>query len=74
MAKARSALKERRTALGLTHAKVADAAAITREYYTMIENGVRTPGLDVAARICAVLGLDPRVAFEDVFAGSRESA
>lgn len=39
-------LKERREKLNLTQEDVAKASGIKRAYYTMIENGKRTPSVE----------------------------
>ncbi len=41
----------------LTHGEVAARANIGRAYYTMIENGSRTPSVAVAKRLGDVLGI-----------------
>lgn len=62
----RNTLAEVRARRGLTHQQVADAAGISRAFYTRIESGIRTPSLDVALRIAEVLDADPRELFADV--------
>lgn len=51
-------LKQLRLEQNLNHEGVANAANIHRAYYTMIEGGYRTPSVDVAKKIAAVLGFD----------------
>ena len=56
-------LKEKRTALGLTQADVAERAEITRPYYTQIEAGIKRPSPDVAKKIAAIYQLDWTIFF-----------
>jgi len=58
-------LKKLRLDQSLNHEGVANAANIHRAYYTMIESGYRTPSVDVAKKIAAVLGFDWVRFFED---------
>ena len=50
----------------LTHEQVATKTnkGITRQYYGMIENGDRTPSVDVAKSIAEVLEIDWTIFFE----------
>lgn len=50
----------------LTHEQVAIKTnkGITRQYYGMIENGDRTPSVDVAKSIANVLDIDWTIFFE----------
>ncbi|MFA1820596.1 helix-turn-helix transcriptional regulator [Virgibacillus oceani] len=50
----------------LTHEQVASLTdkGITRQYYGMIENGERTPSVDVAKLISEVLEVDWTIFFE----------
>lgn len=50
----------------LTHDQVANKTnkGITRQYYGMIENGDRTPSVDVAKSIAEVLDIDWTIFFE----------
>lgn len=48
-------LKGIREKANLTHEKVADDAGISRSYYTNIENGSKTPSVEVAKSIANVL-------------------
>ncbi|WP_198510329.1 helix-turn-helix transcriptional regulator [Bacillus solitudinis] len=50
----------------ITQAVVADAVGIKREYYTMIENGVRTPSVENAMKIAGVLKVDWTMFFSSV--------
>ena len=58
-------LKKLRLEQSLNHEGVANAANIHRAYYTMIESGHRTPSVEVAKRIAAVLGFPWTRFFED---------
>lgn len=62
-------LIESRNEKGLTHEQVAILASakgkhITRQYYGMIENGERTPSVDVAKSIAKVLGIEWTIFFD----------
>lgn len=59
-------LKYIRKAKGLTQEKVSNKAAISRNYYTQIELGVRTPSVPVAKAIARVLDFDWRSFYEDL--------
>ena len=61
--KARAKLAELRTDAKLNHEDIARLAGISRSHYTLIENGQRTPSLDVALRIAAAVGCN----VEDIF-------
>jgi putative transcriptional regulator len=54
-----------RKKLDLTHQEVADHAKISRQYYGMIENGERTPGVIVAKKIADKLNVDWTIFFDD---------
>lgn len=56
-------LQELRQAANKTHQVVADEAGIERAYYTMIENGTRSPSPAVAQRIAEVLNFDWTIFF-----------
>lgn len=49
-----------------THEEVAQLVGIKRQYYSMIENGTRTPSVGVAKKIGAVLGFDWTIFFNDL--------
>lgn len=51
-------LKELRIEKQLTHDDVAEQAGMTRAYYSMIENGVRTPSPSYAIRLGEILGFN----------------
>lgn len=61
---ARAWLTDLREKAGMTHKKVALEAGIERQYYGMIENGVRNPSVAVAKRISNVLGFNWTLFFE----------
>lgn len=48
-----------------THEEIANRVGIKRQYYSMIENGSRTPSVGVAKKIAAALGFDWTIFFED---------
>lgn len=48
----------------LTHEQVAFKAGISRQYYGMIENGERTPAVDVAKSIAEVIDVEWTLFFE----------
>ncbi len=58
-------LKQFRLKRNLNHKDIARTASIHRAYYTMIENGQRTPSVSVAKKIAAVLGFHWSRFFED---------
>lgn len=47
-----------------THEEVADLCLISRQYYSMIENGTRNPSVEVAKKIGEVLGFNWVIFFE----------
>lgn len=49
----------------LTKTEVAQATGIKRQYYSMIENGVRNPSVEVAKKIAEFLNFDWTFFFED---------
>jgi len=49
----------------LTHEEVANQVGIKRQYYSMIENGIRNPSVRVAKKIAAVLNVDWTLFFRD---------
>lgn len=59
-------LSNARKKKGLTHEQVAYKTnkSISRQYYGMIENGDRTPSVDVAKSISEVLEIDWTIFFE----------
>lgn len=50
-------IKNTRLHLNLTQWQVCDAAQLTQGFYSRIENGLDTPGLDTLQRICKVFDL-----------------
>ena len=54
--KKKSRLQKRREELKLTQEEVARRAKITRQYYGMIENGLRDPSLKTARKLSKILG------------------
>jgi len=53
----RSKLADIRIAKGLFQKDVAQAANVTRAFYTQIENGIRIPSMPVAKAMADALGL-----------------
>lgn len=58
-------LKKAREIAELTHEQVADAADISRSYYTNIENDTKTPSVKAAKSISAVLNIPWENFFND---------
>jgi putative transcriptional regulator len=58
-------LKSIRVEKNLTHEDVAKNCNISRSYYTHIENGTKTPTVNVAKRIAEYLGFDWTIFFEN---------
>lgn len=56
-------LIDTRKKMGVTQAKVASEAEISRGAYAAIERGLRCPSLETALRICAVLQIPVEEAF-----------
>ncbi|PEL12697.1 helix-turn-helix transcriptional regulator [Bacillus sp. AFS017336] len=48
----------------LTHEQVANEVGISRQYYSMIENGERSPSVNVSKKIALVLNFDWTIFFE----------
>lgn len=61
----------------ITHEQVAEQVGIRRQYYGMIENGNRTPSVNIAKKIAAFLGFDWTIFFKDqgneMFRGSEST-
>lgn len=57
-------LADLRKKAGMTHESVANKAGIERQYYSMIEKGVRNPSVAVAKKISFVLGFDWTLFFD----------
>lgn len=51
-------LRDARLERQMLHKHVAEAVGISRCYYTMIENGQRSPSLDIARKIAGVVGCE----------------
>jgi putative transcriptional regulator len=49
----------------MTHDDVSQKAEITRQYYGMIEAGLRNPSVDLAKRIAKILNFEWTIFFED---------
>jgi putative transcriptional regulator len=49
----------------MTHEKVAKLSSISRSFYTHIENGTKTPSVEVAKKIAQTLGFDWTLFFEN---------
>lgn len=58
-------LQDLRLSKNKTHQDIANEAGIERAYYTMIENGTRSPSPAVAKKIAAALGFDWTIFFAD---------
>lgn len=61
----RSWLSHIRKNKGMTQQQVASSSFIDRSYYSQIESGKRSPGLNVARNIAKVLNFDPLLFYED---------
>lgn len=61
----RTWLKKLRDQRNMTQNEVAKRAGIERAYYTMIEQGYRSPSVKVAKDIGSVLGFDWTIFFEN---------
>ena len=64
MVEIRNLLLGKRKSLNLTQEAVAEHCGFSREYYTMIERGVRTPTPQNAKKIANVLGFDWTLFYE----------
>lgn len=60
----RSLLLTKRKALQLTQAEIAEQCGFSRNYYTMIEAGTRTPTPKDAKKIANILGFDWTLFYE----------
>ena len=54
-----SVVRERRKALRLTQAELAERAHVERETLGRIERGLREPGLSIIIRLAWALGMNP---------------
>jgi len=52
-----NSLKERRSALGLTQAQLAELVGVTRKTVNTVENGVFTPSALLAVKLAKALGV-----------------
>ncbi|WP_010243722.1 helix-turn-helix transcriptional regulator [Acetivibrio cellulolyticus] len=60
----RNRMFEARLKLKLTHQEVAKQSKISRSFYTLIENGLKNPSIEVALRVAKVLNLSVEDLFE----------
>ncbi|HDR8054388.1 TPA: helix-turn-helix transcriptional regulator [Bacillus cereus] len=51
-------LKKFRYVKGYTHEDIANKCKISRSYYTQIENGTKTPSVEIAKKIGGCLNFD----------------
>ncbi|HDR7849257.1 TPA: helix-turn-helix transcriptional regulator [Bacillus toyonensis] len=56
-------LKEFRCVKGYTHEDIANKCKISRSYYTHIENGTKTPSVEIAKKIGGSLNFDWTIFF-----------
>jgi putative transcriptional regulator len=61
----RTWLKNTRYSTNMTHDEVAEAAEISRSYYTNIEAGIKNPSVNVAKRIAKVLSFEWTLFFKN---------
>lgn len=54
----RTWLKDIRITKGFTQQEVSEKGGFARTYYTMVENGKRTPSVDMAKKIATVLSFN----------------
>jgi len=71
MPRARNQLVAARKKAGLSQGEIARRVGVSRQFYSMVENGVKNPSLEVAFRIADALGADPRELFGDVLTEKR---
>ncbi|MED0983014.1 helix-turn-helix transcriptional regulator [Bacillus paramycoides] len=57
-------LKELRCVKGYTHERVAGRCHMSRSYYTQIENGTKTPSVEIAQKIGEILNFNWTLFFE----------
>jgi transcriptional regulator with XRE-family HTH domain len=67
-------LKEKRELKKLTHSEVADQSNISRSYYTHIENGTKTPTVEVAKSIGSVLDFTWTIFFDNKCSPKEQTA
>jgi transcriptional regulator with XRE-family HTH domain len=58
-------LRQRREALGLSQADVAERVDVNPSYVGLLERGERVPSLDVLLKMCAAVELTPAELFAD---------
>lgn len=58
-------LKEFRIARGFTQKETAQLSGISRSYYTHIEQGNKTPSVDVSKKIAKILKFNWTLFYED---------
>lgn len=58
-------LKNYRCVKGYTHEYIAHECKISRSYYTHIENGTKTPSVEIAKKIGRGLNFDWTIFFEN---------
>lgn len=63
---ARDWLVKLRNTVDMTHDEIANAIGVSRQYYGMIEAGVRNPSVDLAKRIAVELRFDWTIFFKDL--------
>lgn len=51
-------VRSRRRALGVSQERLAELAGLHRTYISLLERGLRTPSLDVIAKVAAALETD----------------
>ncbi|GGH16992.1 helix-turn-helix transcriptional regulator [Paenibacillus segetis] len=61
----RTWLIEIRTNANKTHDDIATEVDVSRQYYGMIESGIRNPSVDLAKRIAFILKFDWIIFFEE---------
>lgn len=61
----RTWLKEIREKNGINQQQLAEIVGISREYITMIENGQRTPSVNVAKKIAEIFDIEWTIFFEN---------
>lgn len=60
----RNWLKEFRCVKGYTHREIANKCEISRSYYTHIENGTKTPSVEIARKLGRILNFNWIIFFE----------
>jgi len=57
-------IKSQRKVKGLSQNEVASQLGISRQYYNSIENGRRTPSVELAKKIAVLLGAEWTIFFD----------